>query len=479
MKAAALSALILILFPFIQTAPAFAHAFGERYDLPLPLPFYMASAGATVALSFVIMALFFRHTRNENRVAYSFPLPPAATWISNGFKLFSFMIFCLIFLTGFYGVNDALHNFSSVFVWVIWWVGMVFVCAIAGNLWAPLNPWKITFETMQKITRRPLSLHRNYPSWLGSWPAVLFMLFFAWMELISSTGELPRSVACYALIYSAITGLGMFIYGPEKWLKNGEVFSLFFGIVSKFSPIEIKDKRIYLHPIANRLVQTEPVHISVLFFVILVLSIVSLDGFMETPAWVDILRRISESETMRPSLLFLQTQGVDLLQLIKLCALIIAPLIFTSVYFVFSFLMAIGSGSKKERVKTMLMARYFVLSLVPIAIAYHLAHYLSYLLIAGQSIIPLLSDPFGFGWDLFGTAHHKINITVINTKSVWYFSTIAIILGHLYAVYTAHMTALNLCKSLKKAILSQIPMLFLMVGYTMISLWILSQPIVS
>ncbi len=67
---------------------------------------------------------------------------------------------------------------------------------------------------------------------------------------------------------------------------------------------------------------------------------------------------------------------------------------------------------------------YFVLTLVPIAIAYQIAHYLSYFLIAGQVLIPVLSDPFGYGWDLFGTATYHINIGIVNAKTVWY-TTIA------------------------------------------------------
>jgi hypothetical protein len=125
------------------------------------------------------------------------------------------------------------------------------------------------------------------------------------------------------------------------------------------------------------------------------------------------------------------------------------------------------------------VARLFVLSLIPIALAYHLAHYLSFLLIVGQYMIPLSSDPFGFGWDLFGTKIYFPDIGIVNAKFVWITSVIAVVTGHIIAVWLAHVVALRRFGESGAALRSQIPMLFLMVGYTMLSLWILAQPVVE
>ena len=124
-------------------------------------------------------------------------------------------------------------------------------------------------------------------------------------------------------------------------------------------------------------------------------------------------------------------------------------------------------------------AGLFVLSLVPIAIAYHLAHYFSLLAIAGQFIIPLASDPFGNGWDLFGTMLYRIDIGIVDARFIWYLSVVAIVTGHMIAVWLAHLTACQIFSDTALARRSQYPMLILMVGYTMLSLWILAQPIVE
>jgi hypothetical protein len=125
------------------------------------------------------------------------------------------------------------------------------------------------------------------------------------------------------------------------------------------------------------------------------------------------------------------------------------------------------------------VARTFVLTLVPIAVAYHLSHYFSLLLTAGQFIIPLASDPFGFGWNLFGTARYKVDLGIVSPYVVWYTAVTLIVVGHVIAVYLAHVDALRLFGDRRAALLSQIPMMLLMIAYTTLSLWIFAQPIVG
>ena len=190
-----------------------------------------------------------------------------------------------------------------------------------------------------------------------------------------------------------------------------------------------------------------------------------------------ILERIAESQVLRAPLITLQNAGVDLIALFKTVALLALPCLFGAVYLTFCHaIAAFGSGG---RVPTRGVAGFFVLSLVPIAIAYHLSHYLSCLLIAGQFIIPLASDPFELGWDLFGAAAYRLDIGIVNAKFVWYVAVTAIVVGHVLGVYVAHVMAMRVFAERGAALLSQIPMLVLMVGYTMVSLWILSQPIVN
>ncbi|KAA3633066.1 MAG: hypothetical protein DWQ08_02380, partial [Proteobacteria bacterium] len=165
--------------------------------------------------------------------------------------------------------------------------------------------------------------------------------------------------------------------------------------------------------------------------------------------------------------------------------LVLAPIVFLCFYAACAMAMALSTRTSEPAHQlpiwrdSLNLANAFILTLVPIAIAYHLSHYLSMLLISGQFIIPLLSDPLGAGWDLWGTAEYQVDLSVIDAKFVWYFSTTVIVIGHVAAVYLAHIVALELFPDRARALISQLSMLVLMVAYTMISFWILAQPIVG
>ena len=141
-------------------------------------------------------------------------------------------------------------------------------------------------------------------------------------------------------------------------------------------------------------------------------------------------------------------------------------------------MLRLASLKSSEEISNMHM-NAMVWSLVPIAAAYHLAHYVSLLMTSGQFIIPLASDPFGWEWNLFGTGGYAVNLGLVSPFVYWYGSVALIIIGHVLAVVVAHVEAKRIFISHKGAVLSQLPMLLLMVVYTSLSLWIMAQPIVG
>jgi hypothetical protein len=280
----------------------------------------------------------------------------------------------------------------------------------------------------------------------------------------------------------------MAVYGKETWLRRGEVFSVFFGLLARFAPTEVRvtdpkfcrqcsddcgaaekecvncyecferaapeDREIDLRPPAAGLARPEPVPPGGVFFVILVLAGLAFDGLLETPLWTQF--RIATSIP--------QTLG-----------LVLAPLVFLAAYLGFVKLSQLFGGGTTRLAP---LAAAYVYSLVPIAIAYQVAHYYTLLLIQGQGVIRHFSDPFGWGWDLFGTAGYTIDPGVIGAAFVWYSQVALIVAGHVIAVYVSHLIALRLYEDTGRALRCQIPMLALMILYTVSSLWIISQPLI-
>ncbi len=221
------------------------------------------------------------------------------------------------------------------------------------------------------------------------------------------------------------------------------MFTLVFSIFARFAPFEAirgetigggQSSGLFLRPYALGLLTQKPVSVSLLVLVLSILSTVAFDGFVETSAWFNVLQCAMLNDTVRHLLNTLQLSPRELIAAIKSLALVVFPLAFVATYLVFATLMRLaGWGAGGSRLPLGLTAGSFVLSLVPIAIAYHLAHYLLFLLQSGQLIIPLVSDPFGLGWDLFGTAAYRMTVGIMNARSVWYLALIAIVLGHIFA----------------------------------------------
>ena len=494
---------VFVIF-FAVVSPVFGHAFGQRYDLPIPLSYFLIGAAATVALSFVVIGMFVQ----KGRESFTYPrlnlldVPLVGAILSNSIaailiRTLSVAVLVLLLLTGFLGTNRPIDNLSPTFIWIIWWVGMGYVAALLGNLWMFVNPWKITFEWFQRISGQSEDEEDapfRYPEGLDVWPALLLFFLFAWSENVFTGAFRPFTLSVMVLLYSIITWAGMAAFGKHTWLRHGEAFTVLFGLFSRFSITEVRvvDRRvcvrcysecslesecvdcydcyeradvgsreINLRPFAVGLAVKHHVSVAMAAFVILTLATVSFDGFQDTETWA----------SWRADLLTITTTDV-----VDTLGLAIVPLLFGGVYLAFCWGVRLMSGDRGDFSS---LAAAFVFSLVPIALAYNIAHFVTLLLIQGQLIIPLASDPFGLGWDLFGSADYNINLTIISAKAVWFISLAAIVLGHVISVYLAHVTSLRLTDRAPNALRGQIPMLALMVLYTVSSLWIIGQPIVN
>jgi hypothetical protein len=461
-------------------APAHAHGFGQRYDLPLPLSLYMFGAAAAVVVSFVIVGLFARHPPGErgypqiDLLAYSLSRRIAGV-LGLFLRLLSIGLLVLTVIAGLYGNQNPYRNIAPTLVWIIWWVGLAMFSAFFGDLWALTNPWRALFDWTDWLHRtsrgRGLGLSWPYPKALGVWPAVVLLLAVSWTELVFPRPAVPVNIAWLALIYSLLTWIGMAVFGSEAWVRHGEAFSVFFGTFARFAPTEpiIRDRSrdgLALRPFGAGLLANEPACTSMVSFVLLVLSSVLYDGLLTTPEWSEIEHQFVG---MLPGSADFNSLIVRTIGLIGIWTL------FLGAYVAASALMSLVAAFRSPWG----MARSFVFTLVPIAIAYHLAHYLVYLLIQGQYIVPLASDPFGFGWDLFGTAGYRVNIAVVDARFAWYTAVTSIVLGHIAAVYLADVRAHQVFNVRRAALGLQAPLTALMVVFTLVSLSLLAEPIVE
>jgi len=453
---------IIILIQILLIPNAYAHGFGSKIDLPIPGYLYWFGGGAAVIASFAIISLFVRskahddsyRTYNLRNVGIVDALYRNKSLL-NVFKVISVSLLILTILTGVLGSQFPVKNFAPTFVWVVWWGGFIWLHILFGDSWNFVNPWKNIFELI-KFDEKPL---RQYPDKLKSWPAFGFFLIFAWIELVYPTPAHPQFLGNIIFVYSIIVLAGMRVFGKDKWLDNCEPFTVFFNFVSSFSATRVtSDGKILLRPIASGLLDAR-YRFDQLCFLILILSVVSFDGLISTLFWYDVIGIDAFGGSGRYDVIYVNTVGI-----------IVSFLGFFSIFYSF---VAISRAITKTDITTLDLAQKFVPALLPISIVYHLAHYSAYFFLNGQLIIKLISDPFGFGWDIFGTSSYEI-VRTIDFIFLWNYQVAVIVIGHILSVYIAHRISLRVFKDSKKSIMSQAPILLLMVGYTILGLWLLS-----
>ena len=529
---------LLLLAGVVLAPPALAHGFGERYDLPLPLRFFVIAGAAAVVLSFVVAAAFLRGGGASRQAHQSYPrynllrLAPvrwlAGPWGLGILRTLSVILTVYVIIGALIGSERAALNPAPAAVYVAFWVGLSFFTALFGNLWALVNPWPAAWGALEKLGGRRLQRRRirPYPAQLGQWPALAAFLGFAILETVAADAAGPRALGWILVGYTSYNFAGMYRYGRNAWLRNAEGFTLVYGLMARFAITEVRiagtrgpaaacarcstngacraagnedndgdgnrnrpdaaadcvdcyecyartppaQRQFNLRPPCVGLNRIGTPTIASVGLVILLLATVSFDGLSATPEWL----------VFSTSLVLLAPDFGDYLA--NLIGVLGLPLAFGALFLITCALMALLSGPSGQTPSDagglpLKLAGRFAFSLLPIALAYHYAHFLGFLFINGQRFIVLASDPFGWGWDLFGTADAIINIGILSPVFIWYFSITAIVVGHIAGVYLAHIQAVRICRTRRAALLSQLPMLALMVCYTCASLWIISRPI--
>jgi hypothetical protein len=374
-------------------------------------------------------------------------------------------LLALIFLTALLGEPSSAQNLAPTFVYVIFWLGLVPVQVLLGNVWPVLNPWLAVGNGVDWLWRRlgqtwvpPLA----YPERLGVWPAAFLLFCFAALELCYSEPANPRALALAIALYSYVMWFGMAAYGRRTWTTRADAFAVYFGLLARIAPFGERDGRLIVRVpfagLAGRL--TRP---GTLAFVAVMLGSVGFDGFSRSPFWQNLRARLEEPYILdSPGTAELVTTGLALASLLG-CVLAVALAYRTAT----TVAERTSSGDRS-------LASEFLLGLVPIALVYAVAHYFTLLVVQGQYAIPLASDPFGYGWDLFGTIDYAPNIAPLSPNTVWYVQVGSLVAGHVVGLTVAHDRAVTILPE-RDALRSQYAMLGLMVLYTVGGLWLLSR----
>ena len=434
-------ALVLAL---VLPASAAAHTLNATYESRLPLAVYLVGAATTVALSFAFVIV-----RDVRAVAPSAAgtalLPPAPLRIT--LRVAGLVGWAWIMAQGIAGGSSD-GSVATLFLWVYGWVGVAIISAVAGPIWQFLDPFSTLHDLGAWVFRRfgvagwdPA----DYPERLGRWPAVAAFAGFVWLELVALAG--PSTLFVVVLGYTAYTLAMMAQFGRDTWRSHGEAFTVWFRLLGRLAPLALADEdgRVRRRAFASGLLEPGWTAADVTLVALGVGSIL-FDGLSQTQIFFDLF---GAPGTVVKTVLLVAFLGI-----IVLAAFAVTRTVG---------LAATGAG------------------LLPIALGYLIAHYLTYLLIDGQRIVIALSDPFQKGWNLFGTAFYSPSGSWLPPGLVWTLQLAAVVGGHMLGAWGGHVVAADsappgLGTRALRAL--QLPLAVVMVGLTTLTLWSLGQAIV-
>jgi hypothetical protein len=438
--------LVLLFVPSV----ALACALPPSVILTLPTGHYITAAGLTVALTALLGAASGHLPQMQARVIWDRMvfLPETLT------SYLSFLCFLGLLFIGWFGSRDPMHNLMTLVFWTGVWIAVPLGSLIFGNLWRPINPWTGPVRLTRALLGRQGGV--GLARW-GHWPAVVLYAGFVWFQMVSLYPDDPAVLARLAAIYWLVI-FTLAVAEGDEWLQKGEFLTVLFGYIAKISPLwlEISGTRARLKAgIPGAQVLTMPaLDRSAFVFVTLALAPLTFDGLVETFWWQGLIGENPLEPTGRSGVMGANTLGLLAAWGATLLALTAG--------------LALGrrlSGGTFRAAPVML-------SFLAIAAGYHAAHYLVMLLTAGQYTLAALNDPLFTGESWLGLPPFYVSFGFLTDVTV-----MPLIYGAQFvAILAAHLLAVVLSLRLAGPVnaIAHLPLTVLMVGYTLLGLWLLS-----
>jgi hypothetical protein len=411
-----------------------AHGIGGRQDLPIPLSLLLAGAAIAVVASFVALSMLWRRPRLRGAAAGR-PLPIAVQRVADhpatraALRLSGLALAAFTVIAAALGPNDG-SNPAPWLVYVVFWVGLIPASLLFGPVWRLVNPLRTVHRGIAWLVGgRPLL---TLPDRVGYWPAAAGLFAFTWLELVSPDPDRPTTVLLFFAVYAIIMIVCSAIYGAV-WFDKADPFEAYSTLIGRLAPLGRRDdRRLVLRNPFNGLAGLGAAP-GLVAAICVMLGSTGYDGFSRSPFWVNTLQDGPLPSTIAGTL-----------GLAGFVALVAA-----------TYWVATRSTGPAALIH----------SLIPIAVGYLIAHYFSLLLFGGQQAIILASDPLDNGSNLFGTATLTVDSAILGATAIAVIRAAAVVTGHVTGVFAAHDKAVALLPR-GRAITGQLPLLIIMVFYT-------------
>lgn len=431
--------------------------------------------------------------------------------------------FFLVIAAGLFGNQNPALNIAPILTWTIWWGGLVILIMFAGKAWCFVCPWDAVAGWMEKLrfwkkAHEGLGLEFKWPRAARNIVvATVLFVGLTWIELGFGVTMKPRVTAYLAIAMLLMAIVSAFLFEKKGFCRYACLVGRVSGLYAMFSGTEIRSKdqsvcrscagkecvkgseqaygcptflfpgnlttntyciqcteciqacphdnlALNLRPWGADLVTDHRPRSDEAYLALLMLSITGFHGLTMTPNWARMTDWLGSALSASHLISFS----------LGMAALMLAPILVYAILVKISY--QLGTDSLLER--RLSYHDYFVryaYALLPIALFYHLAHNLEHLLMEGPKVLVLISDPFGWGWNLFGTLDWTM-APLVSLDVLWILQILLVLVGHVYSLWVAQRTSINLFGDRQAAFKSQVPMLVGMIAFSIFSLWLLKQP---
>lgn len=433
--------------------PLSMHGVGGRSDLPIPFAFAVTAGAMALVVSFVALAFLWPQPRlGKPGAGWALPAPlarvldsRAARW---GVRILGLALTGYVLAAALLGVDDALNPTAGV-VYVLFWVGTVaFASAVLGPVWRWLNPLRTLYLAVCGLLRHdPAAGLLPYPDRLGNYPAAAGIFAFAWLELVAPQRDTLLVLRAWFGAYAVLMIMGAVVFG-SRWFDRGDAFQVASQLYGRLSPLGRRpDGTLVLRNPLEGAAST-PIVAGMWAMVAVMLGTTAYDGMSNATFWVRFFQ-----DGPAPQIV-IQTLG-----------LLAGPLAFGLLYLLAVWVAGRLGGRG-------FMPAQFAPSIVPIALGYLFAHYYSFFVLAGQTTVQQLGDPLGTGANFLGLSDRGVSFAWVSPTFVATLQVVSVVVGHIVGVVLAHDRAVGLFPR-KAAVVGQLPLLALMVAYTVAGLLLL------
>ena len=394
-------------------------------DLPIPFDIVLNSSALVVLITFVYLKVSWKESIITPRQEV---FNDKQNFIG---KLFGIIILFLLVAPGIFGNESSKTSVAPLILWVFLWIGVPVLGLLFGDIYSKFNPLNL------------FSLKSDKPE--SVYFACILFIGLTWFELVWRRPGNPLNIA--VVLITLFVCVNLLRYFLKKSLIEVDPLLLLHYLYSK---LKLFNSRPYFRSLLDNIGNLAKLR-GIEYFVLLMIGTVTYDGLRETTFWYNQFGSRTDDMGFSTMMFLIMNLG-------------------TILFYRFACFFAIKVGGSDLELNH--VSNLFGHTMLPIAFAYHVTHYLTLLLFESQTFFYRFNDPIGIGMNILNVEEPTINY-FIEPLVIWGIQVAVTLLGHMLSVVLAHDLAVKLFGH-QQSDKTQYIFLFITVALTLQALFVLS-----